>query len=88
MSAPNAGAPPPAEQKVGKTAEAVVAHGRSVVDGEGIRRGPGHKVILPAGEVRQLRTLGFLLAADEEFVAARPGPNLKATDGPTVRLAS
>ena len=88
MSAPNAGAPPPADQKAGKTAEAVVAHGRAVVDGDGVRVGPGGKVTLPAGEIHTLRKLGFLLDAGEEFVAARPGPNLKATDGPTVRLAS
>ncbi|OOG61444.1 hypothetical protein B0E46_15825 [Rhodanobacter sp. B04] len=88
MSAVNAGAPPPAEQKAGKTAEAVVAHGRSVINGEGVRVGPGKTVALPVGEVRQLRKLGFLIGADEEFIASRPGPNLKVSDGPTVRLAS
>lgn len=88
MSGPTAGAPPPADQKAAKTAEAVVAHGRSVVDGDGVRVGPGGTIALPVGEVRQLRKLGFLLGADEEFVASQPGPNLKASDGPTVRLAS
>jgi hypothetical protein len=88
MSALNAGAPPPAQQKTDKTAEAVVAHGRSVINGDGIRVGPGGKVALPVGEVRQLRKLGFLIGADQEFIASRPGPNLKVSDGPTVRLAS
>jgi hypothetical protein len=88
MSAVNAVVPPPADQKAGKTIEAVVAHGRSVIDGAGVRVGPGGKVALPVGEVRQLRKLGFLLGADEDFIATRPGPNLKAADGPTVRLAS
>lgn len=83
MSAPNTGAP------AGKTSEAVVAHGRSVVDGDGVRVGPGGKVTLPHSDVRHLRKLGFLLGADEDFVATRPGPNLKASDGPSVqRLAS
>lgn len=88
MSAPAAGGAPPTEQKAGKTVEAVVAHGRSVTDPDGARVGPGGKVTLPAQEVRHLRKLGFLIGADEEFSASRPGPNVKASDGPTVRLAS
>jgi len=87
MSALADGAQPP-EQKAGKTAEAVVAHGRSVMDADGMRVGPGGKIALPIAEVRHLRSIGFLLGAKEEFVAARPGPNLTVSDGPTVRLAS
>lgn len=88
MSGPNTGASPPAEQKAGKSAVAVVAHGRSVMGEDGVRIGPGHEISLPSGEIRELRKLGFLLRADEDFVASRPGPNLTASDGPSVRLAS
>jgi hypothetical protein len=65
-----------------------VAHGRSVTIAPGVRVGPGDKVSLPASEVRSLRKLGFLIGNDEEFVSTKPGPNINAADGPTVRLAS
>jgi hypothetical protein len=65
--------------------EAVVASGRTVVDATGASIKPGHKAKLHAGEVKRLRAQGFLLESDEELADAPPGPNIKASDGPTVR---
>lgn len=68
--------------------EAVVARGRSVVDGTGKRRLAGETAQVLAGEVGSLRELGYLVDPKAVEVPAQKGPKLIPSDGPSmVRLA-
>lgn len=68
--------------------EAVVARGRSVVDGTGARKVAGETARVPSGEVRSLRELGYLVDPKAQEIPVQKGPKLIPSDGPSmVRLA-
>lgn len=67
-------------------AEAVVAHGRTVMGVDGKRYGPGDTVGVPATEVASLTALGFLVDGDA-VVKKQSGPHVSVAAGPTVRIA-
>lgn len=68
--------------------EAVVARGRSVVDGTGARKLAGETARVPPGEIRSLRELGFLVDPKAREIPVQKGPKLIPSDGPSmVRLA-
>ncbi|MEA9997056.1 hypothetical protein QN382_23315 [Pseudomonas sp. 10B1] len=69
-----------------ETVDAVVAHGRTVIDVTGKRVGPGETAKVPSDEVQRLRELGFL-SDGEVQEERREGPHISVSDGPTVRLA-
>lgn len=68
-------------------AEAVVAPGRTVVDASGVKRKPGETAHLLPGDVPRLRVLGFIVDAGDPGPGRVEGPTIRASDGPTVRLA-
>lgn len=68
--------------------EAVVARGRSIVDGTGARKTAGETARIPSGEVRALRDLGFLVDPKAQEIPVQKGPKIMPSDGPSmVRLA-
>lgn len=68
--------------------EAVVARGRCVVDGTGERKLAGETARIPAGEVKSLRALGYLVDPKAQEIPVQKGPKLIPSDGPSmVRLA-
>lgn len=75
-----------ASETEASVAEAVVAHGRTVMGVDGKRYGPGETVELPADEVETLTGLGFLVDGDA-VVKKQSGPHVSVAAGPTVRIA-
>jgi len=68
--------------------EAVVARGRSVVDGTGERKLAGETARVSVGEVKSLRAAGYLVDPKAIEVPVQKGPKLIPSDGPSmVRLA-
>lgn len=68
--------------------EAVVARGRSVIDGTGERRLAGEVAKVPASEVKSLREFGFLVDPKAAEIPVQKGPKITPSDGPSmVRLA-
>lgn len=68
--------------------EAVVARGRSVIDGTGERRLAGETARILKGEVASLRAAGFIVDPKAKELPVQEGPKITASDGPGVtRLA-
>ncbi len=78
MGAPQAGQ--------GGAVDAVVAHGRTVVDVTGKHVGPGGTAKVPSKDLARLTDLGFI-ADGEAQEEPRDGPRVSVSEGPTVRLA-
>ncbi|MDY7560214.1 hypothetical protein QN366_01590 [Pseudomonas sp. CCC3.2] len=78
MAAPQAGQ--------GGTVDAVVAHGRTVVDVTGKHIAAGETAKVLSKDVERLKELGFLSDGVVQDVR-REGPHISVTEGPTVRLA-
>ena len=75
-----------ASETEASVAEAVVAHGRTVMGVDGKRYGPGETVEVPEGEVETLTELGFLV--DQNVIERKQtGPRISVSTGPTVRIA-
>ena len=70
-----------------KLVEAVVARGRSVLDGTGERKLAGETAKVPESEVKSLRELGFIVDPKAKPIPVQQGPKVSPSDGPTVRLA-
>lgn len=70
-----------------KLVEAVVARGRSVLDGAGERKLAGETAKVPEKEVKSLLALGFIVDPKAKPVPVQQGPKVSPSDGPTVRLA-
>lgn len=68
--------------------EAVVARGRSVVDGTGKPKRAGETALVGSDEINGLRALGYLIDPKAAEVPIQKGPSISASDGPSmVRLA-
>lgn len=67
--------------------KAVVAAGHTVETGKH-SFGPGKEVALPAAEVEQLRTLGFLVDPAVKEIARANGPSFTPSGGPSISVAA
>lgn len=66
------------------TASAVVAP-RKTVRFDGREYAPGAEVVLPLGEIRRLRGLGFLVDPNVKPIPVGNGPVFGSTEGPNIK---